>query len=107
MKKLTLKKDVVARINHDEMIQLKGGNGNSYFLCEHTHPKVATCNDNGVTCIGATCEDTCHMESSCPGRYSCDESCVGTCKSCASCVEVRPCVTTASISCGGPGNACY
>ena len=102
MKKLVLKQDVVARINSDEMNQLKGG-GTDY-ICMSTNPEGHTCN-GALTCVGATCEDTCFAQTSCPGRYSCDASCIGTCKSCASCNG--HCVTTYSISCGGPGDACY
>lgn len=68
MKKLILKKDVVARINHGEMNQLKGGCDQYGFCDQYTiaHPD-------------ATCGHTCNADPSCPGANTCVESCMGTC----------------------------
>lgn len=82
MKKLILKKDVVARINGNEMNQLRGG---GYEATEEF-----TC-DGGMTC------QTCH-QFTCPVHYSCEESCMGTCnKTCVTCPNT--CVTTSMASC--------
>ena len=61
MKKLVLKKDIVARINGGEMHNLRGG-GLGYTIDD---PQ--------------TCGHTCNMDGSCPGVSSCVESCYGTC----------------------------
>lgn len=70
MKKLVLKKDIVARINGGDMNQLRGG-CDEYGLCDqYTAAHPATC--GGHTCTGAD-------DPSCPGAYSCEISCMGTC----------------------------
>jgi len=68
MKKLVLKKDIVARINGGDMNQLRGGCGPDGFCDQYTiaHPD-------------ATCGHTCNGEPSCPGEDTCVESCMGTC----------------------------
>lgn len=69
MKKLILKKDVVARINSGEMQQLKGGN-----QPDKTGPQYPTC------------MQTCHQEQTCPDYNTCgNTACLGTCDyNCAS-----------------------
>ena len=68
MKKLVLKKDIVARINGGDMNQLRGGCGPDGFCEQYTifHPD-------------ATCNHTCNGDPSCPGEETCVESCMGTC----------------------------
>ena len=68
MKKLVLKKDIVARINGGDMNQLRGGCGPDGFCEQYTifHPD-------------ATCGHTCNGDPSCPGEETCYESCMGTC----------------------------
>ena len=70
MKKLVLKKDVVARINHNEMNQLRGGYGDSDNACKDTRQQCPT---QVVTCYG---------QQTCPGYQSCDVSCGGPCETC-------------------------
>jgi hypothetical protein len=68
MKKLVLKKDIVARINGGDMNRLRGGCGPDGFCDQYTiaHPD-------------ATCGHTCNGDPSCPGEETCVESCMGTC----------------------------
>lgn len=90
MKKLVLKKDVVARINNDQMNQLKGGNqpeqtGPQYPTCMQTCHQEQTCPDYN-TC-GNTCDqhDSCKMTCAytCQGAYTCGLSCgAGSCETC-------------------------
>lgn len=88
MKKLVLKKDVVARINGSEMSQLRGG-CNEYGNCDaYTIDHPATC---GHTCTGAA-------DPSCPGYPSCVESCMGTCD--ALCNTRNPDWCLATLTCG-------
>lgn len=81
MKKLVLKKDIVARINGGDMNRLRGGCG-PYGPCDQytfDHP--------------ATCGHTCNGDPSCPGQQTCVESCMGTCgQTCAavSCLWFDP-----------------
>ena len=83
MKKLVLKKDVVARINDDQMNQLKGGLGTSigYGVCEI----------DLVTKFNDTCEGTCKDDASCPGHNTCNG--VNTCgdPTCAFLCSIRTC----------------
>ena len=87
MKKLVLKKDIVARINGGDMNQLRGGCGPGGFCEQYTidHPD-------------ATCGHTCNGDPSCPGADTCYESCMGTCgQTCAAfsclwtCVDQKLC----------------
>ena len=79
MKKLVLKKDIVARINGGEMHNLRGG-GLGYTIDD---PQ--------------TCGHTCNMDGSCPGVGSCVESCYGTCdRFCGS-----------DFGCYSAGTGCY
>ena len=82
MKKLVLKKDIVARINNGEMQQLKGGN-----QPEKTGPQYPTC------------MVTCHQEQTCPDYNTCGQSCAGTCD--LSCRLSIGCVVTNNTGCGG------
>lgn len=95
MKKLTLKKDVVARINHDEMVQLKGGVGD-YVPTEFTCQSCPACNTVFMTCWGDSCQNvTCAptCRNTCPPTCppSCTPTCHDTCpytcddKTCANC----------------------
>ena len=61
MKKLVLKKDIVARVNGGEMNNLRGGG-------------------TGYTIDTPTCNRTCNQDPSCPGVYTCEVSCLGTCQ---------------------------
>lgn len=67
MKKLVLKKDVVARINGGEMNQLKGG-GNERDLYTWS-PEF--CADKSRTV---------NTDPSCPGYQTCQVSCMPTCE---------------------------
>ena len=89
MKKLVLKKDVVARINDGEMHQLRGG-GLSNYVCVNQSIEGHTC-DGGLTC------NTCDQHT-CPAVYSCEQSCLGSCNAtCQTCHYT--CVTTTVASC--------
>ena len=82
MKKLVLKKDIVARINGGDMNQLRGGCGPDGFCEQYTifHPD-------------ATCNHTCNGDPSCPGEETCYESCMGTCgQTCAAVTCLWTCV---------------
>lgn len=101
MKKLVLKKDVVARINSDQMNQLKGGAGNTVLACQNTN--YATCADtcNKDTCAetcacttgpqNPTCMQSCNQAPSCPGYNTCnatcgnDSSCIAWCPTSVAC----------------------
>ena len=75
MKKLVLKKDVVARINNVEMNHLRGGdnyggksrNLDDCPLTNNDYSCLFSCNDS--------CGNTCHF--TCPD--TCNKSCGGTC----------------------------
>ena len=54
LKKLTLNKEVVARISGIQMNHLKGGYEPTDVICTN----FLTCRTN-VTCYGKTCEGTC------------------------------------------------
>ena len=86
MKKLVLKKDIVARINSGEMNLLKGGNqGNNSGpqdpTCQNTCHQEQTCPDYN-TC-GNTCDqiETCRMTCAytCQGAYTCGNTCGAWC----------------------------
>lgn len=56
MKKLKLKKDVVARINKDEMTQLKGGNyGITIWPTDVCIPTFTPTCGNQLTCKSCKC----------------------------------------------------
>lgn len=90
MKKLILKKDVVARINSGAMQQLRGGAGTMYTIGNTCGPTcVDTCNKNtcAATCDcttgpqNPTCMQSCFQEQTCPGHGTCDATaCAGTCQ---------------------------
>ena len=67
MRKLMLKKEVVARIEHDEMLQLKGG---TYVVTTMTFDAGMTCDPviNTVN-FGRSCNGTCN--GTCPADYTC------------------------------------
>lgn len=69
MKKLVLKKDIVARINDNEMIHLKGGAANYGGT-------MITCD----TCICLTILATCGLGKTCD--LTCQPSCPDTCVTC-------------------------
>ena len=46
MKKLVLKKEVVARINNDQMNQLRGGYADTLNICQTIPGAQATCGGN-------------------------------------------------------------
>ena len=86
MKKLVLKKDIVARINGGEMNQLRGGCG-PYGPCDqYTFDHPTTC---GHTCTG-------DADPSCPGYASCVESCWGTCDQFCRSIPPETCLRTVS-----------
>ena len=68
MKKLVLKKDIVARINGGEMNQLRRGCGPDGF-----------CNQYTIAHSDATCGHPCNGDPSCPGQQTCVESCMDIC----------------------------
>ena len=70
MKKLVLKKEVVARINNDQMNQLRGGYADSFGTCQTMPGAQATCGGN--TCTG-------DLDTTCRANNTCGNSCVGTC----------------------------
>ena len=84
MKKLVLKKEIVARINHGEMNQLRGGYEQptdalcSNLDCKPKPTVVVTC-PGKETCTGAnTCQLSCGGTcQTCPWNYSCQEGCTG------------------------------
>ena len=89
MKKLVLRKDIIARINNVEMNQLRGG-GDSNYVC-------LVDSNKGYTCDGANTCNTCN-QFTCPHNLSCGESCTGTCTpTCVTCPAT--CVTTSMASC--------
>ena len=99
MKKLVLKKDIVARINGGGMNQLRGGCGPNGFCEQYTIDHPATC---GHTCTG-------DADPSCPGYNTCLESCMGTCawpcgalESVGGCFASNyACATNANTNCCG------
>lgn len=79
MKKLVLKKDVIARINGDQMNQLRGGvgtyGGTSDWICPSDEcTRYVTCENS---CQGPTCN-----EATCNNQNTCGWSCNGTCATC-------------------------
>ena len=70
MKKLVLKKEVVARINNDQMNQLRGGYADTLNICQTIPGQQATC--GGHTCTG-------DLDTTCRANNTCGNSCVGTC----------------------------
>lgn len=77
MKKLVLKKDVVARINNGEMNQLRGGYDGS-GTCPDGTASFSKC----PGCPVPSAVVTCPGKQTCSGAQSCDLSCTGTCQTC-------------------------
>lgn len=86
MKKLVLKKDVVARINNGEMNQLRGGGDyttESRFDCPATAGDYScmfscdTCDSCNITCphtcAPKSCEGTCAPAQTCPASCGCPQ----------------------------------
>ena len=72
MKKLVLKKEVVARINEQAMQKLKGGVGASYDGCTiQSNCEATVCDGSCITCNQDTCAASC--------GNTCAPSCVLTC----------------------------
>lgn len=76
MRKLMLKKEVVARIEHDEMIQLRGGYdpGSGDNACRSVVAWV--CQPHESIDFGHSCNGTCN--GTCPADYTCQgQTCNG------------------------------
>jgi len=92
MKKLVLKKDVVARINSGEMNQLKGGAGTWEDTCANGCEKPKTGPQD------PTCQNTCNKEQTCPDYQTCqDNSCRPTCY--YTCAGQYSCVASCDVYC--------
>ena len=85
MKKLVLKKDVVARINDDQMNLLKGGAGT------YSGTSILVCPTDECTQVYDTCKGTCKDDASCPGHNTCNGA--NTCgdPTCAFLCSIRTC----------------
>jgi len=73
LRKLTLKKEVIANISDDQMNRLLGGYGNTDWFCQDSvaATKCPNCPTEGeATCISCNC---CPCDG-CPDRYCPDRS---------------------------------
>jgi len=91
MKKLVLKKDVVARIGNESMNQLKGGSGytiNEPVTCGHTCNLDSSCAmhetcNKEETCV--TCDAQCHSLINTAATCAVGNTCYGICNTATTC----------------------
>lgn len=108
MKKLVLKKDVVANLNDYHMNHLRGGSG---YVCATIASIALTYQiTNGTTVwaqsCGDTCDGTCDKDATCPGHITCNGA--NTCPGNATCPGTQcpaSCNGTCGVSCTGVCNS--